>query len=175
MNLVKHPSDIVAIEWSAEKTRAYLRKKSVEANGCWLWLNHLTTAGYGQIQVGLRVYAAHRLAYMAFIGPIPDGLVIDHLCHNADPLCLGGPTCLHRRCVNPAHLEPVRQQVNATRRLGAAASNLRKTHCPRGHAYTPDNISPIRDTGWRRCRACEGLRVVRRREARAARRDGYAA
>lgn len=47
--------------------------------------------------------------------PIPDDLQIDHLCHTDDPGCLGGNDCPHRRCVNPAHLEPVTPQGNSLR------------------------------------------------------------
>jgi len=82
---------------------------------CWLWTGG-TSAGYGRFtpEHGVRV-RAHRLAYELTVGPIPDELQIDHLCHNRDATCPGGPSCRHRRCTNPAHLEPVIQQVNLQR------------------------------------------------------------
>ena len=65
---------------------------------CWLWDGCLNSRGYGCIGINGVSRLAHRVAYEAAKGPIPDGLVIDHLCHNADPSCSGGPTCRHRRC-----------------------------------------------------------------------------
>jgi hypothetical protein len=74
------------------------------------------------------------------VGPIPEGLTIDHLCRV-------------RHCVNPAHLEAVSERVNILRGNGAGARNARKTHCVKGHAFTPDNL--YRDyQGYRRCRRC---------------------
>lgn len=72
----------------------------VTATGCWRWLGHCLSSGYGR--VGARGILAHRLAYEELVGPIPDGLEIDHLCRN-------------RGCVNPAHLEPVTHVENLRR------------------------------------------------------------
>lgn len=105
---------------------------------CWDWTACKERQGYGRfcIRKGVVVYA-HRFAYEVKVGPIPDGLVIDHLCHN-------------RACVNPAHLEPVEQGENARRGRNA---NSAKTHCLRGHALSGDNLR-IRTDGGRRCREC---------------------
>lgn len=76
---------------------------------CWLWTGALTLAsnkhvgGYGRFRVGAQMRRAHRYAYELLVGPIPAGLDLDHLCNN-------------RRCVNPAHLEPVTRAVNISRR-----------------------------------------------------------
>lgn len=84
---------------------------------CWPWLAGKTTAGYGQIRIdGEQVYA-HRWGYEHFVGPIPEGLTIDHTCHNADAACPGG-ACEHRACQNwERHLEPVTSGENVRRGL----------------------------------------------------------
>jgi hypothetical protein len=70
--------------------------------GCWEWTGAKDRDGYGTMHHRNRPYRAHRFAYEQFVGPIPDGLVIDHLCTN-------------RGCVNPEHLEPVTNAVNIKR------------------------------------------------------------
>jgi len=69
---------------------------------CWVWLRAKSTVGYGRIRIGPRLFQAHRVFYERAIGPVPEGLVLDHLCHN-------------RACVNPNHLEPVPISVNSRR------------------------------------------------------------
>lgn len=76
----------------------------VDENGCWLWQGCLNVRGYGQLGKGSR--AAHRVFYERHVGPIPEGLTIDHLCRV-------------RHCVNPAHMEPVTVAENVRR--GSAA------------------------------------------------------
>lgn len=83
--------------------------RHVDTSGdCWLWTAYCDDKGYGWTTFGLerRTTAAHRAVYEAFVGPIPEGLHIDHLCRTP-------------RCVNPAHLEPVTQAEN-NRRAAAA-------------------------------------------------------
>ena len=120
---------------------------------CLTWTGAKTTLGYGTIGwQGKKVYA-HRLAYETLVGPIPEGLVIDHLCRN-------------RACVNVNHLEPVTQGVNALRGVGVMALNARKTHCKRGHEFTPENTYIDAD-GRRGCRTCRRMarRAADRRRA----------
>jgi hypothetical protein len=123
---------------------------------CWLWHGALGAEGYGRFLVkenGRRhTRLSHRVAYQLFVGPIPAGTGCDHLCHTADKSCKGGPKCPHRRCVNPAHLEPVLHLENVAR--GAV---VRRTHCPKGHAYDEKNAEVRVDNlgrRSRRCRAC---------------------
>jgi hypothetical protein len=82
-----------------------------EPAACWLWRGTITVDGYGY--AGGR--SVHRLAYRLFVGPIPDGLTVDHVCHNRDLTCPGAWECLHKRCVNPSHLEAVTRAENTRR------------------------------------------------------------
>lgn len=74
----------------------------VDDRGCWIWQGAMGLNGYGVVQNSKRRLFAHRVAYEVHVGPIPNGLVIDHLCRVT-------------RCVNPTHLEPVIQRTNARR------------------------------------------------------------
>jgi hypothetical protein len=129
--------------------------------GCWLWTKALNIHGYGKFSLAGRSVPAHRCAYALFVGPVPEGLDIDHTCHNIDADCAGGRTCLHRRCVNPAHLEPVTPRENVLRGRTFVADNVAKTHCPKGHPY--DEANTRRYKGGRVCRACDRARLADRR------------
>lgn len=113
------------------------------SNGCWEWTGTRSRKGYGQIRWIDNKYApAHRLVYTLLVGPIPDGLQIDHLCRV-------------RHCVNPAHLEAVTSAVNTARSpIAIAAVNSRKTHCPSGHPYSGENLYVRKSDGARICREC---------------------
>lgn len=118
--------------------------------GCWFWLRYKDPNGYGKIGINYKVYLVHRVSYETFVGKIPKGLDLDHLCRNPS-------------CCNPKHLEPVTRAVNLKRGIGgklAALRALAKTHCPQGHPY--DEINTTRDSdGYRACRKCRAS--VRRR------------
>ena len=104
---------------------------------CWLWTGHVNRGGYGMFNAEAgRTRVAHRQSYEIFVGLIPEGLQLDHLCRN-------------RRCVNPAHLEPVTAAENTARGL-----NAKRTACPRGHDYTPENIY-VNRLGAQVCRECQ--------------------
>lgn len=79
--------------------------KVIKSGGCWIWNANTSRDGYGLFTVkrgdGMN---AHRFAYQLRFGAIPDGMELDHACHNEDPACRAGRECLHRRCVNPDHL-----------------------------------------------------------------------
>lgn len=124
------------------------------ATGCWEWLAHVDYRGYGRISPSCGgELRAHRLVYELLVGPIPVGLDLDHICHSTDNTCRGG-VCHHRRCVNPAHLEPVTRSENGRRQASA-----RWTHCIHGHELTPENTYRSPSGKQRRCRTC------RRRES----------
>lgn len=140
--------------------------------GCWLWTGGTSSDGYGSFWFNGHSVRAHRHAYELEVGPIPAGLDLDHTC--CDPAkCDGGPTCPHRACVNPAHLDPVTNAENTRRgRAGHHMRDRRPTHCPQNHEYTPANtrVRRTRSGIARVCRACEanyrrhGTRAVRRQE-----------
>ncbi|WP_416902719.1 HNH endonuclease signature motif containing protein [Micromonospora echinospora] len=131
-------------------------------DACWTWRGDITADGYGRF--GKKSEPAHRVAYGLMVRPVPDGLNVDHLCHNHDTTCPGGTTCRHRRCVNPAHLEAVTQRDNVLRsRHTAPHRNAAKTHCPQGHAYTPENTYSRRTAkgrARRECRTCRRTRLA---------------
>lgn len=82
--------------------------------GCLFWDGPPDSKGYGRVTVDGKVERAHRAAYRYWVGPIPDGMVLDHECHNADPNCDLVSGCPHRRCVEPTHLAPKTQGANVT-------------------------------------------------------------
>jgi hypothetical protein len=131
-------------------------------DGCVLYTGCLTTNGYGQISIDGAQKLAHRAIYELTVGPIPEGLALDHTCHNRDAACMGGDTCLHRRCINVDHLEPVTGAEN-TRRGKSWAINGTKTHCPQGHAYDGENTHVY--DGRRYCRACNNALKARKKAA----------
>jgi hypothetical protein len=123
-------------------------------NDCWPWAGNIDRGGYGLFKVGPKQRIAHRLMYELLIAPIPEGMDLDHLCHTRDMACHGGSQCAHRRCVNPAHLEPVSGRINSLRGRSQPAANALKTHCPKGHAYDERNTYVNPRTGGRTCREC---------------------
>lgn len=117
-------------------------EKVKKTDTCWNWTAARFPTGYGAFRAPDRVLYAHRVAYELLIGPIPGGLHIDHLCRN-------------RRCVNPAHLEPVAPAENV-RRGNSGKLQARRTHCPRGHEYN------VGKSGSRFCRVCDRSRPRRK-------------
>lgn len=99
-------------------------------DGCWNFIGAANPDGYGRIQVGVKLDYAHRVAYEAFAGPIPDGFDIDHLCRN-------------HRCCNPAHLEAVTRRENLLR----------------GETLTRAHLDGV-DCGFPACRSCRRHRAA---------------
>lgn len=120
-----------------------LARVEVDENGCWVWQGPRDRKGYGHTFFGSRVDGTrraarvHRVAYEEWVGPIPRGLAIDHLCENPS-------------CCNPNHLEAVTGAENKKR------AGDRMTACRRGHPRTPENVY-VTKTGKRQCRACRRI------------------
>lgn len=109
-------------------------------SGCWLWTAATTKNGYAKLGIGGRTRNAHGLAYEAFVGPVPDGLELDHKCRT-------------RCCVNPLHLEAISHADNVRRgEANVGRWQSAKTHCPHGHPF--DAVNTYLYRGGRRCKAC---------------------
>src|SRR4030095_8386540 len=128
-------------------TKEQFSKYYKETDTCWIWLRYVhSTTGYPLLTWKGKTYRAHRLAYEIYKGPIPYGLVIDHVKSKG---------CTRRDCVNPDHLEAVTQMENIHR-----GGNFQKETCVNGHEMTGYNVFVDRK-GWRRCRECHNERMRR--------------
>lgn len=121
---------------------AFLSRIEIQPNGCWLWTG--ATGGSGVHLYGVfRGTTVHRWAYEQIMGPIPNGLVLDHV------------VCQQKMCANPAHVEPVTQAENLRRsKLTLNSRNAAKTECLKGHPFDERNTYVSKTNGQRVCRAC---------------------
>lgn len=122
---------------TVEKFERYVDR----SGNCWVWTGYRYSNGYAVITAGQKQVLCHRWSYEHHVGPIPDGLVIDHLCRN-------------KACVNPGHLEPVTPRENTRRAM--------RTHCVNGHPFDDENTWVYR--GKRYCRECRRVRCRARYE-----------
>jgi hypothetical protein len=160
---------MIDVDQISEQGRIYERfinLLSIHTSGCWLYRTP-AKSGYANFGINKKVaFRAHRFSYEVHKGPIPDGLHIDHLCSV-------------KNCCNPDHLEAVTPKENTRRawergeaklhapdvqrragRIANAAAvkaKLARTHCKRGHEYTPENTH-IMKCGGRDCKVCRKLR-----------------
>ena len=131
-------------------------EKVQKTDTCWFWTSMIDAWGYGRFKVKVgpgkyRNQMAHRIAYEWLVGPIPEGLSIDHLCRVP-------------HCVNPAHMEAVPIGVNVNRGNPSWKQKARRTHCNQGHPYDEANTYRFKNT--RQCRKCNAANAVKRRAAR---------
>jgi hypothetical protein len=124
---------------------------TIDSNECWL-MKPTTYNGYARVKYAGKLHRAHRFSYEAFVGPIPDGLLVLHHCDV-------------RNCANPNHLfigthkQNMQDMVNKGRDLKGTM-----THCRKGHEYTTENTYIQPSTGWRECRQCNNAGNRKRRQ-----------
>lgn len=129
---------------------ARLRSKIERTPDHWEWTGTIGSEGYGFFRTPAVQLLAHRVVWEWLVGPIPEGLTLDHIKEQ----------CGLRSCVKvladdhgPAHLEPVTRGENTLRGDTITAANRAKTHCLRGHPFDAANTGRTKN-GWRYCRAC---------------------
>lgn len=108
-----------------------------QLDGCWIWhgLRTKSPRRYGSLRILGHEHKVHRVAYTLLVGPIPEGMELDHLCRV-------------KLCVNPTHLEPVTHWENGLRSDGLIARRARQITCIHGHPFDGHN-------GWQRtCSIC---------------------
>lgn len=122
--------------------------RSDPETGCWVWIGSKDKDGYGKVNArlsdGTKVYLAHRMTYMYFVGGIPPDKEVDHKCKNTS-------------CINPNHLRLLTHRENVE--AGDYKTHHRnavKTHCIHGHALTAENtrIQRHKNTVMRHCKIC---------------------
>lgn len=141
------------------KIERWIARCALTDTGCWEWPGALFGGGYGHVRLASRDRPLHRVVYEHLVGPIPEGLDLDHLCRN-------------RACCNPQHLDPVTRSENlrrspdtgGVRRGSVTEANMFKTHCPQGHPYDEKNTYRSR-VGGRKCRACDRERKAQKAAA----------
>lgn len=120
--------------------------KSGGEDACWPWKGRCNKDGYGHVWIGGKAdKRAHRVA-CALMGKVqPPDTVADHLCRE-------------RSCCNPKHIEFVPQGINMARGASPWAKNAAKTHCSKGHEFTPENTAmyqgPSHKRAYRVCLTC---------------------
>lgn len=116
LRYVRHGDPLAGGRWRVHGDDVRRYESFVDlVDGCHRWDGELTRQGYGWVRSGSESGPAYRWAWELFVGPIPPGLELDHVCHNRDVTCRGGKSCLHRACVFVGHLEPVTPEENHRR------------------------------------------------------------
>lgn len=132
-----------------------------DPDACWPWTACTSSAGYGRVGWNRVTRESHRVVYSLLVGPIPEGADLDHICHDPQ-VCTGkNRECPHRRCQNPAHMEPKTRGANVLRGSSPPSLNALKDRCDNGHLYTPETT--VIDGGTRRCLICRRVTDKRRR------------
>lgn len=153
------PSKIVHATWD-EIRRMVTRNPET---GCLEWTGAITDDGYGDVTFEGERWLAHRLFWSQIVGPLTDGLTLDHVCHSNDLSCTGS-ACRHRRCVDVRHLEEVPQSINSTR----GTANRWSSHVPSCPIHGTVALKSVRNGSKPprlRCTICAHERYLRRKTA----------
>lgn len=134
----------VFVQWNDKRSDSpgYI----IDGSGCHIWVGARDQNGYGKVYMDGRMRYAHRARYEREIGPVPEGMQLDHY------VCDGGP----KGCCNPHHCRPVTPRENILRGNSIASARAAKTHCPKGHELAGDNLlkSYLKKHNQRVCRIC---------------------
>lgn len=136
----------------------------LDTTQCWHWKNSINPEGYGVTtrKINKKVYGflTHRIVYYFVYGVIPDGMVVDHACHNPKT-CVSGRQCVHRRCYNPYHLRLVTREEN--NKIGAGPRKNVGLCRNKLHEWSDDNVYTY-PSGKQMCMACQKAQMARKRE-----------
>lgn len=139
-------TNFVQVNTQSHMARAKPVGYVIQDNGCWIWQGAKHYKGYGL----WNHRKAHRVMYETHIGPIPDGLVLDHF------------ACDNPSCVNPAHVRPVTSRENTLRGNTLAARELAQTHCCHGHPLVEGNLRANKnEPRKRRCLTCKRIAAAK--------------
>lgn len=135
-----------------------------DTDECIPWPKWLTAGGYGSFYEKRKYHAAHRISHELYVGPIPDGYVVDHTCHNESD-CTAGLECLHRSCINPKHLEAITPSENTRRGKSPSTVASRLPYCGKGHMFVEGSFydRPYKNGTRRVCRLCAADRWQKRK------------
>jgi hypothetical protein len=138
------PISVSLCKLAIEQLPPILREHvKVTASGCWVWTGALFTTGYGLLTIDRKLWRVHRLSWTLMRGPIPPRFQVCHHCDN--------PPCINP---NDDHLFLGTNRDNQRDKAAKGRHwQQKKTVCPQGHAYTPENTY-ISKTGHRRCLIC---------------------
>lgn len=122
-------SDLIFDDRIVERFKSRITRREA---GCWEWSGHINRKGYGTFGIGKRTILAHSVAWRLWYGVFPD---LDKDLHHV---------CENRKCVRVSHLKMVTPRDHTLKYNpgNQCFKNLRKTHCPRGHQLSPDNLVP---------------------------------
>jgi len=134
--IYERPND----NWEFIESKVDMTPGNGPDGNCWLWKGRLSKEGYANVTYKGKLKGSHVHFYEYYIGPVPEGLELDHWCRN-------------RHCVRPGHLEAVTHQENMLRGNTIVAKFAMTTHCPQGHEYTPENTY-VNPKGSRLCITC---------------------
>lgn len=148
-----------------------LKHRKITDSGCWLYMLSVDAGGYARTRDEKgRLVSVHIYSYERVSGPVQDGFELDHTCHKPETCDKRQRGCLHRRCFNPDHLEPVTHAENVRRgrmvlvsQASAAKIKRSRTNCKHGHEYSPQNTRAAVSNGSRVCKQCARIANDKRR------------